>query len=138
SILLSAVLCFGLARAFGRPLVGRFVSSAALEWADRHVLRFGPFAIFLGRLIPLVSFDLLSYAAGLTPMRLVPFCVATGLGMSPAIFLTAAAGDVGWRSPWALVAGILAIAALAGAIALVRPVLLRRLAGAAGDPAPPA
>ncbi len=105
SILLSAVLCFGLARLFGRPLVERFVSPRALAWADRHVARFGPFAIFLGRLIPLTSFALLSDAAGLTPMRLAPFCVATGLGMSPAIFLTAAAADAGWRSPWALVGG---------------------------------
>jgi len=128
SILLSAVLCFGLARAFGRPLVERFVSPAALRWADRHVTRFGPFAVFLGRLIPLTSFDLVSYAAGLTPMRLGPFCVATGLGMTPAIFLTAAAGDAGWRSPWAAVGGILAITALAGLVALLRPVLLRRLA----------
>ncbi|MGH7318296.1 MAG: TVP38/TMEM64 family protein, partial [Candidatus Rokuibacteriota bacterium] len=35
SILVSAVLCFGLARLFGRPLVERLVSEAALAWADR-------------------------------------------------------------------------------------------------------
>jgi uncharacterized membrane protein YdjX (TVP38/TMEM64 family) len=130
SILLSAVLCFGLARAFGRPLVERVVSPAALGWADRHVAQLGAFAVFLGRLIPLTSFDLISYAAGLTPMRLGPFCLATGVGMAPAIFLTAAAGDAGWRSPWAAVVGIAAIAALAGGLALLRPLVRRRLAAA--------
>ncbi len=140
SILLSAVLCFGLARLFGRPLVERVVRPGALAWADRHVTRFGPFAIFLARLIPLTSFDLVSYAAGLTPMRLGPFCVATGLGMAPAIFLTAAVGDAGGRSPWALVAGVLGIAALAALAALLHPLVVRRLGGAAtpvGRSSPP-
>jgi uncharacterized membrane protein YdjX (TVP38/TMEM64 family) len=127
SILLSAVLCFGLARLFGRPLVERVVSAGALAWADRHLARYGPFAVFLGRLIPLTAFDLLSYAAGLTRMRLAPFCLATGLGMAPPIFLTAAAADVGWRSPWAWAAGLAGIVALAGLVTLFRPAVLRWL-----------
>ena len=136
SILASAVLCFGLARLWGRPLVERVVSPTALAWADQAFIRFGPFALVLGRLIPLTPFDLLSYAAGLTPMRLGPFCVATGLGMTPAIFLTAAAGDLGIRSPWALVAGSLAIAGVAGLAAWLRPALLRRLASSPPVPTP--
>jgi uncharacterized membrane protein YdjX (TVP38/TMEM64 family) len=127
SILLSAVLCFGLARFFGRPLVTRVISAAALGRADQVLARFGPFALFVARLIPLTSFDLLSYAAGLTPMRLGPFCLATGLGMAPAIFLSAAAGEIGVRSPWAFLGGILAIAGLAGLAALLRPVVTRQL-----------
>src|SRR5262245_45354799 len=137
SILVSAMLCFGLARVFGRPLVERFVSPRALARADRHLVRLGPLALFVTRLIPLTSFDLLSYAAGLTPMRLGPFCVATGLGMAPAIFLTAAAGDLGWRSPWALVAGVAGIAALAGLVVLVRPVVKRGLGGWHGSASAP-
>lgn len=127
SIFLSAVLCFGLARLCGRPLVDWVVSPSALAWTDRTLGQFGAFALFLARLVPLTAFDLLSYAAGLTPMRLGPFCLATGLGMTPAIFLSAAAGATGVRSPWALVGGILAIAALAGLAALARPTLLRRI-----------
>jgi uncharacterized membrane protein YdjX (TVP38/TMEM64 family) len=134
SILLSAILCFGLARLFGRPLVERVVSPPALAWADRQLTRFGAIALFFGRLLPLTSFDLLSYAAGLTPMRLAPFCVATGIGMLPAVFLVAAAGDAGWRSPWAFVVGVLAILALAGLLLLARPLVVRWLAGAAVEP----
>jgi uncharacterized membrane protein YdjX (TVP38/TMEM64 family) len=132
SILLSAILCFGLARVLGRPLVERLVSPGGLAWADRLLGQVGPFALFLGRLVPLTAFDLLSYGAGLTPMRLGPFCLATGLGMTPAIFLSAAAGATGLRSPWALAGGLLAIAALAGLALLLRPVLLRRLAPESG------
>lgn len=136
SILASAVLCFGLARLFGRPLVERVVSAEALRRADQVFARFGPFAVFLGRLIPLTSFDLLSYAAGLTPMRLGPFCVATGLGMTPAIFLTAAAGDLGLHSPWAWGGGLLAIALLAGLAAWLRSTVERWLGGFASAPTP--
>jgi uncharacterized membrane protein YdjX (TVP38/TMEM64 family) len=135
SILLSAVLCFGLARVFGRPLVERLVSPAALAWADRHMADYGAFAIFLARLLPITSFDLTSYAAGLTPLGLGPFVLATGLGMAPAIFLTAAAGDAGWRSPWALAGGALAIGALAGAAALLGSRVARGRAAAGARPA---
>jgi uncharacterized membrane protein YdjX (TVP38/TMEM64 family) len=125
SILLSALLCFGLGRLLGRPLVERVVSPAALAWADQHLTRYGPFALFIGRLVPLTAFDLLSYAAGLTRMRVAPFCLATGLGMAPSIFLTAAAADVGWRSPWAWAAALGGIVALAALMTLLRPAVLR-------------
>jgi uncharacterized membrane protein YdjX (TVP38/TMEM64 family) len=128
SILVSAVLCFTLARRFGRPLVERLVSPHALAWSDRTLGQFGPFALFLGRLVPLTAFDLLSYAAGLTPMRLGTFCLATGLGMTPAIFLSAAAGATGVRSPWTLAGGLFTILAVAGLAALLRPALLRQVA----------
>ena len=53
------------------------------------------FAVLLARLLPFTAFDLLSYAAGLTRMRLGPFIVATAIGMTPATFLMAWAGDLG-------------------------------------------
>ena len=60
-------------------------------------------------------------------MRLGPFCLATGLGMAPSIFLTAAAADVGWHSPWAWAAALGGIAALAVAMTVLRPAVLRWL-----------
>lgn len=60
SILVSALLCFGLARGFGRPLVERLLSPAALGWADTFFARHGVLAVFVGRLVPLTAFDLLS------------------------------------------------------------------------------
>ncbi len=149
SILLSAVLCFGLARRFGRPVVERLVSPAALARADRHLARYGPLAVLVGRLVPLTAFDLLSYAAGLTRMRLLPFALATAVGMAPAVFLTAAAADLGWHAGWRggpragwhpAWAWALALGGLAGLAALgfgARRWAARRLAGAADPVAPP-
>jgi uncharacterized membrane protein YdjX (TVP38/TMEM64 family) len=117
SVLVSAAVCFGLARWWGRPLVERLVSPWALRRADALFARYGAFAVLLARLLPLTAFDLLSYAAGLTPMRLLPFLVATGIGMTPATFLTAWAGDAGSGAPGSLIGWTLGIAVLAGAAA---------------------
>jgi uncharacterized membrane protein YdjX (TVP38/TMEM64 family) len=134
SVLVSAALYFGLARRWGRPLVERVVSPQALRRADALFLRHGVFAVLLARLLPLTAFDLLSYAAGLTPMRLLPFLVATAIGMTPATFLMAWAGDLGGISPRALVGWTLALGTLAGGAAWLRPRVCARL----GVPAPAA
>ena len=138
SVLVSAALCFGLARLWGRPLVERVASQAALQRADALFERYGVFAVLLGRLLPLTAFDLLSYAAGLTPMRVRPFLVATAIGMTPATFLMAAAGDLG-RASWEtfLILG-LGIAVLATVTAWLRPRLGARTALPAPTPEPEA
>jgi len=43
--------------------------------------------IFVSRLIPYISFDIISYAAGLTEISLLKFTLATFLGMIPIVFL---------------------------------------------------
>ncbi|RTQ99657.1 TVP38/TMEM64 family protein [Halomonas nitroreducens] len=50
-------------------------------------------AVFATRLMPFVSFDVISYAAGLSPLRAWRFVVATLLGVLPASFLLAHFGD---------------------------------------------
>jgi uncharacterized membrane protein YdjX (TVP38/TMEM64 family) len=117
SVLASAALCFILARRFGRPLVERVVSPAALRRADTLFLRHGAFAVLLARLLPFTAFDLLSYAAGLTPMGLGPFLVATAIGMTPSTFLMAWAGDLGGCTVGAFVGWSIGLALLAAAAA---------------------
>ena len=101
------------------------MSPRALRRADGLFLRHGAFAVLLARLLPFTAFDLLSFAAGLTPMRLLPFLVATAIGMTPAIFLMAWAGDLGESSPRAFVGWTLALAALAGGRGVARPARAR-------------
>jgi uncharacterized membrane protein YdjX (TVP38/TMEM64 family) len=138
SVLASAALCFGLARLGGRPLVERVASPAALRRTDALFERYGVFAVLLARLMPVTAFDLLSYAAGLTRMRLVPFLVATAIGMTPATFLMTAAGDLGSRGLGPLVAGALGLGVLAALALWLRPSLRARPAFQASgvDPEP--
>jgi uncharacterized membrane protein YdjX (TVP38/TMEM64 family) len=49
--------------------------------------------VFISRLLPFVSFDLVSYAAGLTVLSFARFALATFTGILPASFLLAHFGS---------------------------------------------
>lgn len=96
SATLAAALSFWIARALGRGPVKALVGSTSLESADRWFLRWGAYAVLIARLVPVVSFDVVSYAAGLTRMRFWGFIIATAVGMAPATFVYA---YLGGRAP---------------------------------------
>lgn len=49
--------------------------------------------VFVSRLMPFISFDMMSYAAGATPLRFWRFAIATLAGIFPASFLLAHYGS---------------------------------------------
>lgn len=83
-ILIGGALSFALSRAFGREFVAR---SHLLRGVDRQIEEHGVIIIFVLRLIPVVSFDLISYAAGLTCISFWRFLLATALGAAPGTFV---------------------------------------------------
>ena len=127
SALIAAALCFGLSRWFGRPLAERLVTRAAVEWSDAFFARWGLWAVLVGRLLPVVSFDVVSYGAGLTPMRFGGFLLATALGMIPGTLLYAWLGHVGSGSGGALLWTFAALTALGAVAVAVKPALMQRL-----------
>ncbi len=109
--LLGGIFSFGLSRLFGRGFVA---SSVRLERLDRYVQAHGAILVFVLRLIPLVSFDAISYAAGLSGMSFKKFFVATTLGMAPGTFVFV---YLGGSSPgldvWAVLIGLAVLAVAA-------------------------
>ncbi len=93
SAMVAAVVCYYLARGFGRPLVIRLVGENALATTDRFFHRYGQHAVLLARLIPGISFDVVSYAAGLSSIPVGAFILATGLGQLPATVLYSFLGE---------------------------------------------
>lgn len=91
--MLGAAVCFGLARLFGRDAVAKITGKGTLQSVDRFFVAYGAKSIFIARLLPFVPFDPISYAAGLTGMRFVPFLIATGLGQLPATLIYSYAGS---------------------------------------------
>ncbi len=89
---LAAAVSFWIARLLGRGPVEALVGRAHLGSADRWFLRWGAYAVLVARLVPVISFDIISYAAGLTRMGFWRFMLATMVGMSPATFLYAYLG----------------------------------------------
>ncbi|MDF1618747.1 TVP38/TMEM64 family protein [Petrocella sp. FN5] len=82
--MLGAAGTFYLARVLGEDFVKRFEQSKGLMKKVNEISRnHGMKVVFIGRLIPFVSFDFLSYAAGLSTIKAWQFIVATGVGMIP-------------------------------------------------------
>jgi len=102
---LGAMTAFLIARLFGYPLLRRWLGpgldqmllvnrSAGTSGFSRMTRTIGSqnglMAIVLGsRLMPFLSFDLVSYAAGLTPLTFPRFVLATLIGVIPISFLLA-------------------------------------------------
>ena len=93
SAMLGAALCFFIARYFGRPVVVKLTSESALATSDRFFERHGKHAVLIARLVPIISFDVISYGSGLTGMRFLGFWIATGIGQLPATLLYSYLGD---------------------------------------------
>ena len=87
-----ALLAFGIARIFGREVLVRwFGDRVSVGWLGSQNALMA--IVFATRLMPFLSFDLVSYAAGLTPLTLWRFAVATLLGIAPASYLLAHFGE---------------------------------------------
>ena len=93
SAMLGAALCFFIARYFGRPFVVKLVSELVLASSDRFFDRYGKHAVLIARLVPIISFDVISYGSGLTGMGFLGFWLATGIGQLPATILYSYLGD---------------------------------------------
>ena len=94
SAMVGALLCFYIALFLGRDVVEKLTSKMALESVDAFFERHGVYAILIARLLPFISFDVVSYAAGLTSMKLRSFLVATGIGQLPATLVYSYVGGM--------------------------------------------
>ena len=85
--LLGSLIAFGLVRRYGEALIlgpGRRVglTPGHLRLANRFFERWGLFAVFAGRLLPIIR-TYISFPAGLSRITVVPFSVVTALGAIP-------------------------------------------------------
>ena len=114
-----ALIAFGLARWLGYDAVRRWAGGERIvRWLEKDRSQAWLMAVVFGsRLMPFISFDAVSYAAGLTPLSFWRFAVATLLGVVPIAFLFTALGEevIESQNPLlmiALVGGITALPVL--------------------------
>lgn len=94
SSMVGAALCFYIARILGRDVVEKITTKTGLAKVDEFFERYGKNSILICRLLPFVSFDIVSYAAGLTPIKFWDFFIATGLGQLPATIVYSYLGNL--------------------------------------------
>jgi len=99
---IGAILSFLIGRALGRDVISRLLGVNVIfcEKCSNHHLGL---LIFLARLLPVFSFDVISYGAGLTTMSLRTFAWTTLLGMIPPTFAFTYLGSSVVSAQWALI-----------------------------------
>lgn len=126
SAMAGAALCFLIARLLGRDAVAHFVTRGALASIDRFFERFGGRAVLVLRLLPFMSFDYVSYAAGLTAMSPWSFLWATGVGQLPATIVYSYVGGMLTGGAQLVMTALLVIFALFFLVMIVRQAFTRR------------
>ena len=126
SAMAGACLCFYIARILGREATERLTTKVGLQEVDVFFEKYGTHAVLIARLLPFVSFDIVSYAAGLTSMRFAPFFIATGLGQLPATIVYSYVGGMLTGGTRLLITGLLIIFALFFLIVMLRLIFKER------------
>lgn len=126
SAMAGAAICFYIARILGRDVAERLTSRAGLQSIDDFFARYGTHSILIARLLPFISFDLVSYAAGLTSMDFWPFFVATGVGQLPATIVYSYVGGMLTGGAQMLMTGLLLLFALSAVIVMLRKMYRER------------
>lgn len=122
SAMAGAALCFFIARVLGRDIVEKLTSKGAMESVDVFFERYGKHAILICRLLPFVSFDFVSYGAGLTNMSFWSFFVATGVGQLPATIVYSYVGGTLSGGAQKLFIGLVVLFALSILVAVMKKV----------------
>ncbi len=88
---IGAIAAFGISRFLGQDLLGKWFGEklgSSLVGSQNFLM----LSVFASRLMPFISFDIVSYAAGLTPLSFWRFAIATFAGIIPASFVLAHVG----------------------------------------------
>lgn len=118
---IGAIASFLIGRALGQEVLTKLLRTNVAfceRCSDRHLAVF----VLLARLIPLFSFDVISYGAGLTNMSLRTFALVTFVGMIPPTFALTYAGSQVVSGTWLMLLSGLAMVALM----LILPELILR------------
>jgi uncharacterized membrane protein YdjX (TVP38/TMEM64 family) len=98
--MLGAFLSFGLTRMLGRPFVEKMLAHRRWQTVDDWVANYGGRTLLLSRFVPVISFNVINYAAGLTRLSWWTFGWATGLGILPLTTIMVIMGDQMDALPW--------------------------------------
>ena len=128
SAMAGAALCFAISRILGRDVVEKIAGRGALAGVEGYFKKYGTRTILVCRLLPFVSFDAVSYFAGLTPMGFWAFFIATGIGQTPATIVYSYVGGMLAGGAKLLMIGLLCLFSLAILIGIIRQIYTDRQA----------
>lgn len=92
--IIGALIDFKIARIFGQERVEKRLDKNLKKKFDNFFEKYGGISIFILRINPLTTSDIVSYLSGLTKIKTSVFLLATGVGLAPMIFLQTYLGEM--------------------------------------------
>ncbi|MCP4230686.1 MAG: DedA family protein [bacterium] len=85
--LLGSIVAYAVGYWGGRPFVEKYgkyilISESELAWADRWFDKWGLWAVFISRLLPIIR-TFISLPAGIGKVKFIPFCILSFVGSFP-------------------------------------------------------
>jgi uncharacterized membrane protein YdjX (TVP38/TMEM64 family) len=91
--MLGAFVSFMISRLFFETFAKRLLGEKkSMKDPDRISSKYGLKVVLIARLLPFISFDFVSYVAGLSTIKIRSFLLATGIGMLPATIVYTVVG----------------------------------------------
>lgn len=115
--MLGAALSFALARRLGRPFAEAVLSERQRDALDGWTDDKGAMALLSSRFVPVIAFNLINYAAGLTKVSWWTFLWTTGLGILPLTALMVGMGSHMRELSWPVLIAS-SVVGIAGVVAL--------------------
>lgn len=111
-----AIIAFAIARWLGEPFVTRILNPSYMKKLDHWKANQGIPTLLVSRLIPIISFNLINYAAGLAGVRWWPFLWTTAIGIIPMTVISVSVGATMGSLPlsWFIALSIAGIALVIG------------------------
>ncbi len=88
-----ASISFWIGKKGGRPIVKKLLGEATLNFIDNWVKKWGNKSILIGRLIPFVPYDPISYISGATKIKFKDFSIWNAIGTFPRAIMFAFLGS---------------------------------------------
>lgn len=126
SAMAGAAVCFWIARILGRDVVEKLTSRSGLKQIDEFFDKHGQLSVLIARLLPFISFDIVSYAAGLTSMSFGSFLIATGIGQLPATIIYSYVGGMLTGGAKMFVTALLMLFAISAFVVLLRQLYMEK------------
>jgi uncharacterized membrane protein YdjX (TVP38/TMEM64 family) len=124
--LLSGLLCWAVGRSIARPLLDRWLGMERFERTEAAIERGGATLLLAVRLIPILPFSLVSYAAGAARVPLWRFAWTTVLGFLPitalAVYFGTRLEGLSLTDPLVLAVAVALLALLLGGHQIIRRV----------------
>ncbi|MDD4899333.1 MAG: DedA family protein [Candidatus Omnitrophica bacterium] len=96
---LGSIVGYSIGRYAAVPVILRygkfvFIKPHHLQKAEAFAKKYGPWSVFLGRLLPIIPFKVFSVSAGIAKLPFIPFIICTMLGVLPRMYLLGVFGSV--------------------------------------------